>query len=392
MNQQYDYIIAGAGASGLSLAWRMLHSPLSDQKRILIVDADLTPKNDKTWCFWHAGTPPYSELIHKKWSKIEIGTPDGRSAQQLQKYSYFGLRSIEFTQQVLQTIQDHPNFDLLESTITHLTALSSKQAALLHTEDNIFKASYIFQSCFEPPELQEADIRYPLKQHFLGWELASNKPVFDASACTLMDFDDTFAEGVSFIYLLPWDNTSGLIEYTIFSDQLAKREVYEEKMALYLHNRFNLRPIDYQISRRERGVIPMQDRPFIPWYKPRILNIGTRGGLTKPSTGYIFMRIQDQTQAIVDGLVADEAPHITSPSAFRFKAYDLWLLHILYNHPQEALEIFYHLFKNNTIDEVFRFLNEGSTPFEDLKIMSSVPYRPFLRAIWQSRKRLQEIR
>ncbi|WP_372636213.1 lycopene cyclase family protein [Fodinibius sp.] len=390
MYQEYDYIIAGAGAAGLSLAWGMLQSPLAD-KNVLVVDADPTPRHDKTWCFWHAGTPPFSDIIHKRWSTVEIGTPEERFSQPVDEYHYYGLRSIDFQQNVLQAISAHDRFHLLENAVTDLTAHPSEQAAILHTPDHTYQAPYIFQSCFRPPGLEEADIRYPLKQHFMGWELTANREVFDASACVLMDFDETFTDGVAFMYLLPWDDTSGLLEYTVFSDRLLRREVYEEKIALYLHNRFGLQPIDYQITREERGVIPMQDRPFIPWYKPRIMNIGTRGGLTKPSTGYTFIRIQDQVRGIIDGLLSEGAPRVSPPSKRRFRAYDLWLLHILYTEPREALDIFFHLFRNNAIDDIFRFLNEDSTLIDDLKIMSSVPYRPFLKAIWKSRRRLREL-
>lgn len=390
MPEQYDYIIAGAGASGLSLAWRMLQSPLAD-KNVLIVDVELEPKNDKTWCFWHSGAPPFADIIQKKWSHIEIGTHDGRFSQQLEQYPYYGLRSIDFQNKILTEVNNHDRFDLLEKPIDKLTSSPEKNEALLHTENHTYKAPYIFQSCFNPLEIREANIRYPLKQHFLGWEIDTQKPVFDESTCTLMDFDENFSDGVAFMYLLPWSTTSGLFEYTIFSDQLVSQKTYEEKISLYLNNRFNLKPVDYSITRREYGVIPMEDRPVIPWYKPRILNIGTQGGLTKPSTGYTFTRIQNQTDAIVNQLVTKGTPQTSPPSEKRFKAYDLWFLHILHDSPQQAPEIFRHLFNNNSIDEVFRFLNEDSSFLEDLKIMSSVPYRPFLHAIWKTRKRLKEI-
>ena len=49
---QYDYIIAGAGCAGLSLAVHMIHSGKFSDKKILIVDKDDKQKNDRTWCFW----------------------------------------------------------------------------------------------------------------------------------------------------------------------------------------------------------------------------------------------------------------------------------------------------------------------------------------------------
>lgn len=150
MSQQYDYIIAGAGASGLSLAWRMLHSPLADN-HVLIVDADLEPKNNKTWCFWHSAEPPFADILQKKWTNIEIGTHDGRFSQKLEEYPYYGLRSIDFQKKILGEIKQHDRFHLLEKPIDKLTSSPENNKAVLHTENHTYEASYIFQSCFDSP-------------------------------------------------------------------------------------------------------------------------------------------------------------------------------------------------------------------------------------------------
>lgn len=387
MIQQYDYIIAGAGASGLSLAWKLLQSALD--KKVLIVDENLEPQNDKTWCFWDSKSPPYADIIHKQWHQAEVRTSGQRFSQSLNKYPYYCIRSVDFQGKILDAIKSHPRFDLLESTIADLKSDSDR--AYLHTQDQVFSADYIFQSCFNPWESKIDHPRYPLIQHFLGWEITLAKPLLDEATFTLMDFDDTFQDGLAFIYILPWSDQSGLIEYTIFSNQLVSKAFYEEKISLYLNNRFNLKPIDYQVKRKEFGKIPMQDRPHQPWYKPRIINLGTPGGLTKPSTGYTFRRIQEHTDIIIEGLLSDEMPKLEPPSKKRFKAYDLWLLQIIHDHPKDALRVFNHLFRNNSVDQIFRFLGEESSLAQDLKIMSSVPYLPFLRAIWKSRNRLREI-
>lgn len=49
--QKYDYIIAGGGLAGLSLAYYMNQTVLRE-KSILIIDQDTKTKNDRTWCFW----------------------------------------------------------------------------------------------------------------------------------------------------------------------------------------------------------------------------------------------------------------------------------------------------------------------------------------------------
>jgi len=386
--QQYDYIIAGAGASGLSLAWKMLHSPLSE-KKILVLDQSLTPTNDKTWCFWDASDPPFEDLIYQKWTDAEVSMFGNRSIESLTDYTYYCLRSGDFRNHILNSLEEHPNFDLLETSIKELSF--DGQNPTLLTDASLFKADYIFQSCFTPWDKGKDYPRHPLLQHFLGWEVTTAKPVFDDSVFTLMDFDQTFEEGIAFIYMLPWSKTSALIEYTIFSDTLLKKKQYEEKVSLYLNNRFNLKPVDYAIERKEFGKIPMEDRPHKPWYKPSILNLGTVGGVTKPSTGYTFMRIQKQTDEIVTKLLSGSKLQPPPPSKMRYKAYDLWLLQIIDQHPEDAFRIFNHLLKNNSLDNVFRFLAEESSIQDDLKIMSSVPYIPFLRAIWKTLSRLLKI-
>ncbi|WP_138430037.1 lycopene cyclase family protein [Fodinibius saliphilus] len=388
MSHQYDYIIAGAGAAGLSLAWELLHSPLRD-KEVLIVDSDLEPKNEKTWCFWDSGAPPFEDIIYKKWNQIELSIFGEHVVQYLDHYPYYCLRSIDFKMKVFEALESVQNFTLKEMDIVDITPTSA--GATLVTSDHSYTAEYIFQSCFLPHEHLQSTPNYPLVQHFLGWEIQCQKAIFDDSILTLMDFDETVDDYLAFMYLLPWSTKTGLIEYTVFSDQLLEKKEYEEKISLYLNNRFGLQPIHYNITRREFGKIPMQDRPFVPWYKPNILNIGTVGGRTKPSTGYTFKRIQQQVKDIVAGLSTDEHPKADPPSQKRYRAYDLWLLHIIHNHPEEARKVFNHLFKNNSIDEIFRFLGEETTIMQDLHIMSSVPYLPFLHAIWESRDRIWEI-
>ena len=389
MQKHYDYIIAGAGAAGLSLAWRMINSPLSP-KKILIIDSDLSPSNDKTWCFWEAGSPPFQDLIHKEWNRVEVGVDNTRFTESLRHYPYYCLRSGDFQQKILSTLDAQPNVDLHEAEISDFSSSSDRAVVNLESNEN-FSAEYIFQSCLSPWNSDQDQPDYPLLQHFLGWEIELANPLFDANTFTLMDFDETFDEGIAFIYLLPWTDTSGLIEYTIFSDEVLSKNYYEEKISLYLNHRFGLKRIDYQINRREFGKIPMMDRPVKPWLANRVMNIGTVGGITKPSTGYTFRRIQSQVDDIMSGLLSDGVPAYAAPSMSRYKAYDLWLLQIIHDHPREALDVFQHLFRNNTVDELFRFLGEETSLRQDLKIMSSVPYPPFLRAIWQTRQRLLEI-
>ena len=384
----YDYIIAGAGAAGLSLAYHLIHSNLSD-KKILVVDQDLSPSDDKTWCFWHEGSPLYPEVIHKSWKQAEVYVQETEIKEELRHFPYYCIKSGDFQQYVLEELKQRSNVDLIESPI--LKMAGNRQGATLSTEDNNFEASYIFQSCFAPPQLDRSKIQYPLIQHFLGWEIEADQPVFNHTSFILMDIDETYENGMAFIYLLPWSEHKALIEYTIFSPSVEEAAFYEKKLELYLFNRFKLKRFNYNIEQTEYGEIPMQDTPYLPTYDDHIINMGTVGGLTKPSTGYTFSRIQNHARAIVEGLLKDGKPALPPKSDFRYRAYDLWLLQILHDNPEKGISVFHDLFANNSVDGIFKFLGERTSVSEDLKIMSSVPYAPFFKAIWKTRKRLLEI-
>ena len=55
MKEKYDYIICGAGLSGLILASRIFEDRFFDDKNILLIDKDLKSSVNKTWCFWETG-------------------------------------------------------------------------------------------------------------------------------------------------------------------------------------------------------------------------------------------------------------------------------------------------------------------------------------------------
>jgi len=383
---QYRYIIAGAGSSGLSLAWHLLHSPIKDRS-ILIIDRNLDPVNDKTWCFWHRGTPPFKRLIHKSWSRANVGLDHQAIEEPLHSYPYHCIRSGTFRKHILEFLEEKDNVTLLEAPVDELDGNDNR--AVVSAEGSTFTADYVFQSCFNIRP--ETPPRFPLIQHFLGWEVTAARDRFDPEKVTLMDFDLSYDEGLAFMYILPWSPRNALFEYTIFSREIEKIALYEEKLELYLFNKYGLKRIDYNIERTEYGEIPMHESPPNRWYAPRVLNIGVSAGTTKPSTGYTFSRIQNHCRQIVRALVDGKNELPRFQSRFRYRAYDLWLLQILYRHPNDAYRVFHQLFSRNRIDDIFRFLGEDTNLLQDLKIMNSVPRWPFLRAIWQTLDRLPKI-
>ncbi|MGY0034762.1 lycopene cyclase family protein [Pedobacter sp. NJ-S-72] len=64
--KHFDYIIAGGGCSGRSLAVRMLPYLKASNKQLLLVDKSPKNGNDKTWCFWEEHVDVFEPVVYKK--------------------------------------------------------------------------------------------------------------------------------------------------------------------------------------------------------------------------------------------------------------------------------------------------------------------------------------
>ncbi|MEX0723592.1 MAG: lycopene cyclase family protein [Gracilimonas sp.] len=383
VESKYDIIIAGGGLSGLSLAWYLANGGYKGE--VLVVDSTFAPTNDKTWCFWTKKEPPFKEVIYKKWKKTWVSVLDYSTFRYLNEYGYYCIRSGDFREYVLRELRKHKNFDLLEDNILDLSSNKNK-AVLLTKGGDSYLANYIFQSVLKPKNLDPSQIKYPLIQHFLGWEIEVLEPAFDPETFTIMDFDNEFSPGVGFMYVLPFTHNKALFEFTAFSDEVLEKKTYKKKIRHYLYHQYGLDKEHYEIKRREYGEVPMEDRPHLPVYENSIFNLGSVGGMTKPSTGYTFTRIQNYTQKVAQNLIQGFEPLPPKPSKFKYRYYDQLLLHILSKSTEDSLRVFHSLFKKNSLDDILRFLGEESSFRQDLKIMSSVPYIPFFKAISKNLK------
>ena len=372
----YDLIIAGGGMSGLSLAWYLAKGGYKGE--VLVVDSTFAPINEKTWCFWTKEAPPFKQIIYRTWNKAFFSALDMNAFLYLKDYSYHAIRSGDFKELVLTELRKQSNFTLLEENILSVSSNSSK-AVLLTKNGDTYLSDYIFQSVFRPDWKKP---KYPLIQHFLGFEIDTEHSVFDPATFTIMDFDPSFNEGVAFMYVLPFNHNKALLEFTVFSNSTLDKEVYEKKIENYMDIKYGLHVSEYKVQRTEYGEIPMQDLNYQPTYEQNIINLGTMGGLTKPSTGYTFLRAQEYTKELAYSIISGNSPLLPPQSKFRYRYYDLLLLHILSSSTEDSLAIFRDLFKKNRFDAVLSFLSEDSSFVQDLKIMNSVPYMPFFKVFF----------
>ena len=60
--------------------------------------------------------------------------------------------------------------------------------------------------------------------------------------------------------------------------------------------------------------------------------------------------------------------------------YDTILLNVLATDKYPADAVFARMFRNNPIDRVLRFLDNESSVKDDLKLIATLPKRPFMKA------------
>lgn len=374
---RYDFVMAGGGAAGLSLAYHLLQSPLSSSS-ILIVDPQQKTTNDRTWCFWSSQPTLFDEISQRAWKQLLFLGIDHRLEIDLGQYTYRMIRGIDFYNFTRQKLAAHPNVEFVAGRVEEIE--DGEEAAQVTVDGRRVAAGWVFDSRFRIDEFRPQPGQYHyLKQHFLGWQIETPAAVFDPQTPTLFDFRTPQRDQMRFFYVLPLSSTRALVEFTIFSPDLLTQAEYEEALTTHLKD---VMGIDrWRIEEEEQGVIPMTDQPFKRRLGRRILATGSRGGRVKPSSGYAFLRIQKDSAAIVRSLLEAGHPFALPADPLRYRLYDSIMLQVMYRQGGRLREIFSALFKNNPIERVFSFLDEEGPLWDNILLMASLPARPFLKAL-----------
>lgn len=372
-SNQFDYIFAGAGCAALSLLMRLLQQPVTEHARILLVDKEPASMLNKTWCFWEKEAGFFQSVVHHQYDQLWYHGNGCSQLSSIAPYAYKMIRGEDFYRHCMEVISHHPNVQFLQGDIEGMHGDGDQASVIISGET--YTTPYIFNSVVTVrPVLAKHE--YLLLQHFKGWFIKTEEAVFDPAAATLMDFRIPQDKGTAFVYVMPLSEREALVEYTLFTEQLLTDEQYEEGLRSYLSDYIKTA---YTIQARETGAIPMTNYRF-PESEGRIIHIGTAGGQTKPSSGYTFQFIQQQSDQLAAQLARGERPSPTSYQRTRFHFYDAVLLDVLANKRLPGEVIFTKLFRKNRLPLVLQFLgNQSSLPGE-IRLISVLPKIPFLKA------------
>lgn len=380
-----DIAVVGAGAAGLSLAYRLAGTtgPHGAAPTVAVVEAPdgRTRTPPRTWCFWETGDGPYESVVRASWSRLRVRCPDGRVAEaELGATRYKMIRSPDFAALVERRLARLPGLHRLTATVDRVSD-DPAGGAVVHGTDASgspvrVRARWAFDS--RPPRRLPA-ARSTLFQHFRGWFVRCASDAFDPSTVELMDFRTPQpAHGLSFGYVLPLGRREALVEYTEFSPAPLRREEYEQALRHYTGKVLGLDGTT--VVDVEEGVIPMTDAVFPRRAGQRVFRIGTAGGATRPATGYTFAAVQRQSDAIADAWRRGRVPVPPPAHAARHRAMDAVVLRALATGRVSGARFFGELFLRNPADRLLRFLDGRSRWWEELAIGLSTPVPPMLRS------------
>tara|TARA_B100001093_G_scaffold515975_1_gene593629 strand:- start:612 stop:1679 length:1068 start_codon:yes stop_codon:yes gene_type:complete len=352
--KEFDFIIIGGGCAGLSLAYELEINEKLKNKTLAIIEPRSVYKRDKTWSFWKVYEHNFEDCVIKSWNNFSVNTSESSVELETQKYPYQSIDSEKFYRKINSRLSENKNIQFF------------KDINEIDTNNSI-----IFNSVFDSNTGKSK-----IWQHFKGIEIEINKNIFDDKIFNLMDFNCEQRKDVHFFYTLPFSKNRALIETTWLSNLEDKSLMnYDFQLENYIKNNLGIK--EYKINYTEKGAIPL----FYPFIKKesKKINIGSAGGMTRISTGYTFLNIQEHSKYIRENI-----EDIRSKSIYKigkkYEFLDEIFLKVLKNNPEKMPNIFLQMFRSSSAT-VIKFLSNKSNILEDIRIISKMPKRIFIKAL-----------
>ena len=418
--KEFDYVIIGGGCAGLSLAYELeLHQKLND-KTLAIVEPRTEYKRDKMWSFWKVIPHNFEDCVKKSWDLFYVEDGEKRTHHSASKYPYQTIDSGLFYKKILNTLKKNKNIRFFKN-IKEIKTTNS----------------FIFNSVPKLKKFNKDGQNY--WQHFYGIEIETKKKIIDdyiyqgdvinPEDVGLMSFDSMPKPWINFIYILPFTEKKVFFETTWITKGNRSIPPYEHQIVNQLQSwnivsydafKGNFPKDDKKIDRRinkimeGRGSSKFVKNPFkvnykehgaIPLFhsvyekKENQINIGTAGHMTRLSTGYTFLNIQEHSKYIRKNI-----ENIRNVELFKqdkkYLFYDKLFMKVLElkevaftdeirrddylsRYDNRIQNIFLKMFSSPS-NTVIKFLSNKSNFIEDLSVILKMPKWTFIKALFKS--------
>lgn len=364
-----DIAVLGGGMSGLALACELDQRNAQSGKaprNCLVLEPRASYERDKTWCYWRHQPGLFDRAITHSWHRWEVRNAGRSCISSSALTPYARVDSAHYYELATANLA-RSNTVGLQMNVAAEAVQKSGNRVRVETTEGALLADRVIDT--RPRPIPKGT----LLQHFYGWEIETDKDVFDPTTVTLMDFSDGNSCGVHFYYVLPFSSRNALVETTHFSLALKSAEQYQAELDRYLRHRFGLS--HWRVKRLEQGVLPMRKRrqPNAVDSETGTLAFGLHSDTVKPSTGYCFPHAQEQAKSIADWL---ELARGATPPRARSRVstwFDGVFVSFLEHQASAAPEVFFNLFKQVPPESLVAFLSDRAGFIDYARVVLALP-------------------
>lgn len=384
-----DIAVIGGGSAGLALAYHCLAGSVPTP--IMILEARSSYHHDRTWCFWDFGelVMEIDALVRHRWNCWRFSWNGRQIDHESRTHPYCAIGAGDFYRFVMDRISACPTVEHVANCRVLDTAMSENGYLLTTTKGSVRcrrvidtrppYSDYMLGAADTHPETVPAPLAgTPMFQVFFGKEIKAEAPLFDPTSAWLLTDMKSSDDGLEFAYLLPFSETSALIELTRFSVRFMLPTQLQENAIRLVARLCNQTP--YSVLREEGAVLPM-GLPRGKTSQANWVDAGINGGALRHSTGYAFVRTQRWAAHCAETLRRNNAVSPMAPDTSCERFLDCLFLDVLAREPQLSSKIFLGLAERLSPDSFARFMMEKSTVRDYLRMITAMPTVPFLRRL-----------
>lgn len=357
-----DIAIIGGGSAGITLASKLKH------QNALVIEPKTPEDRNVSWALWATENDQkdIASAIKGRWKQWRLVDHDHEILHSSNEYYYTSLSSADYLRDCEQHLS--PNVALIRDAAENI--ISHGLGGTFTASGQQYYADHIFDS--RPAKMDKAG----LKQHFLGIEIRTKKPLKDIEIATLMDFRVDQSRGLHFIYALPFSERSLLIESTMISTTIEPVDWYKQAIYQWLDGQ----SIEIEeITREELGIIPMHET--IPTDNS-LSRIGASSGAVRLSSGYAFTHIQSQMNQLASNIEKGDyrVPQVISRTmSILDKIYN----RVLVAEPSLGVTLMMKTAGALDAEGFSRFMLGKATIKDWIKVILAMPKLPFLTQVFR---------
>lgn len=372
-------IIVGAGLSGLMTAWMCLD--VNPDMRVMVIERSARIGGDHTWSFNITDIDEHlrdwiAPFIAHRWDSYDVKFPARERTLDIE----YCTGNSDTLRACVQPFIESGRLSVM--TETAVATLGPDSVTL--ADGTVLSATCVLDA----RGFQPNDDVYLGYQKFVGHVIKTAIP-HGLTRPIIMDATVPQLGGYRFVYCLPYSDTEVLVEDTYYTDgpELRTQEV-DARIKDYIRD--NLRVSEYEVVRREKGVLPIT--LAVDETSSIGSAIGIRGGFYHAVTGYSLPEALKLADDIVDdleifgrdglGYVEGFIPHYRK-GHFESERFFRLLNRMLFRaaEPEDRYKVLQRFYGLNK-DLIARFYAGQLTKADKLRILSGKPPVPVTKALY----------